>query len=94
MADATLQDFEQMAMAVILTADPILPRPEWGQDAAFVAFVIDELRSRLAEADKLLRRCATGLTTPPSWEQAKFWGKAVPDSLLHEIMMWLGEIDG
>jgi hypothetical protein len=45
MPDATFKDFCELATAVSMGQDPILPRPEWGQDAAYIAFVIDSLRA-------------------------------------------------
>lgn len=47
MADATLKDYSELAGCVIMGEHPILPKPEWGQDAAFVAFKIDSLRTEI-----------------------------------------------
>lgn len=49
MADSTLQHYSDLAGCLIVGEHPILPKPEWGQDAAFVAFTIDGLKNRLAE---------------------------------------------
>lgn len=41
MPDATYEDFCALATALITGESPILPQPEWGQDAAYIAYVID-----------------------------------------------------
>lgn len=50
MPEATLADFEALAHKVVSGVFPIMPQPEWGQDAAFVGFIVDGLR---AEVDRL-----------------------------------------
>lgn len=45
MSEATFKDYCELSEAVLTQQNPILPRPTWGQDAAYVAFVIDGLRA-------------------------------------------------
>lgn len=48
MPDATLADFTDLVGKVHLGIHPIMPQPTWGQDAAYLAFMIDGLRERIA----------------------------------------------
>lgn len=43
-----MQDWGELTGAVIQRSFPILPRPKWGQDTAFVAFIIDGLVKEIA----------------------------------------------
>ena len=50
--EATRPIMSNLGELVALLADgttPLLPRPEWDQDVAFVAFVVDGLRAELAK---------------------------------------------
>lgn len=49
MPESTMQNWGELTAAVIFRRFPILPRPKWGQDTAFVAFVIDGLVAQVAE---------------------------------------------
>lgn len=49
MSESSLKDFSELATAVMLQEYPILPKPEWGQDAAFVAWTIDKMKSKVAD---------------------------------------------
>ncbi len=50
MPDATMRDYVELAAAVMRGDYPILPKPKWGQDAAFIAWTIDHLRADRDEA--------------------------------------------
>jgi hypothetical protein len=54
--EATLEDFEELTGLVNMGKNPILPQPEWGQDAAFIAFVIDGLRKSNGQMFRMLER--------------------------------------
>lgn len=41
--ESTLEQWNELCHHVIMQDFPILPKPDWGQDVAFVAFVIDSL---------------------------------------------------
>lgn len=58
MPDATMKDYSELAGAVGAGKFPILPRPEWGQDAAYIAFVLDGFVKEIRElhADELALR--------------------------------------
>lgn len=47
MAESTLEHYSDLAACLIRGDYPILPKPEWGQDTAFVAFVIDGLNTEV-----------------------------------------------
>lgn len=48
MADATLEHYSELAGCLIMGQHPILPQPEWGQDAAMVAFALDARATEIA----------------------------------------------
>lgn len=67
MPDATMKDFGELVTAVMLDGRPILPRPEWGQDAAYLAWCFDSAFAR-AEGweetlDELLKHVPDWATT-------------------------------
>lgn len=41
MSDSTLDQYNDLAGKVMLSDYPILPQPQWGQDVAYLAFVLD-----------------------------------------------------
>lgn len=42
-AESTLEQWSELAADVVMQKYPILPKPDWGQDVAYVAFVLDHL---------------------------------------------------
>lgn len=54
--DATLKDFQELSGCLMMGRDPLLPQSEWGQDAAFIAFVIDDLRKSNKRMRLMLER--------------------------------------
>jgi hypothetical protein len=46
MTEARIEDFAELVGLLALNTHPIMPQPTWGQDAAFLGFVIDRLTQR------------------------------------------------
>jgi hypothetical protein len=44
--------------------NPILPKPDWGQDAAYLAFVIDGLKAKLAAVSEVASHAVNEFETP------------------------------
>lgn len=40
--ETTFEHYNELAAALITGERPLLPQPRWGQDAAYIAFVIDQ----------------------------------------------------
>lgn len=57
--ESTLEQWGELNRHVILHKFPILPKPLWGQDVAFVAFVIDNLVAQKREIYDMLPPCPT-----------------------------------
>lgn len=66
MPDATMEHFGELVGLVSMGVHPILPRPEWGQDAAYLAFVIDGLREKAAASEP-------PLMTVKEWLSDRVW---------------------
>ncbi len=68
MPEATLSDYDELAFEVAKGTHPIMPRPQWGQNAAMVAFFIDRMQDEL----KRLRYSMSDQTAirHEMWEQA------------------------
>ena len=49
MPDATLADYSALVHKVHMSNYPLLPEPDWGQDAAYLAFIIDGMVKRIEE---------------------------------------------
>lgn len=54
MADAKLADYEALVDKVHAGVRPILPQPKWGQNAAYLAFMIDGMRDYQSAQDTLI----------------------------------------
>jgi hypothetical protein len=57
MPDATLKDFTQLVMEMHLGMRPIMPKPKWGQDAAYLGFMIDRLYGVIDQYQEALNKC-------------------------------------
>lgn len=71
MPDATLEDFGQLVGHVVMGRSPIMPQPTWGQDAAYLAFVVDAYDARMKEAEALLRRWLATSTSRDGFDLRK-----------------------
>jgi len=69
--DATLGHFEELASLVAYQEFPVMPRPAWGQNAAFVGYMLDALVKRVGLLEGLLGEIvdwpAGDQTTDFSW---------------------------
>lgn len=62
-SESIVDDWAELFRAVVIHDDPILPKPLWGQGAAYVAFVIDSLRERLKKTEPVYEALAAALVT-------------------------------
>lgn len=53
MADSTLEQYSELVGLVIQGKFPIMPKPEWGQDAAYLGSVIDKLAAMTRDSSYL-----------------------------------------
>lgn len=49
MSESTIEQYSSLAGLLAWRTHPILPQPHWGQDVAFVAFIIDGLWDEIIE---------------------------------------------
>lgn len=55
MADGTLEHYSELADKVIRGEHPIMPQPTWGQDPAYLGFVLDSLRSENMQMMRIMK---------------------------------------
>lgn len=70
MTESTREHYNELAGAVVLGTHPILPRPEWGQDCAYLAHVLDTQSAELVKlrhdvAEWMCRECRYVYPGPP-----------------------------
>jgi hypothetical protein len=86
--DATFEDYQQLAgkvISVMAFGGTILPQPTWGQDAAFIGFVIDQLRAERVHLREGLRQIIEG-DYPSDAGNAETWAREVLAD--HEAVNW------
>lgn len=70
MTESTREHYNELAGAVVRGTHPILPRPEWGQDCAYLAHVLDTQSAELVKlrhdvAEWMCRECRYVYPGPP-----------------------------
>lgn len=81
MPDATLKDFEELVRKVHMGEFPIMPQSTWGQDAAYLGFLIDGMQGQIRQ---LIEAAEVAPGEVPPWMKPAamfFYGDRSPGGL-------------